>query len=69
MAWGHEAGIDEVGIVRWSMLGRHGGGVAAKCGIDGGANVEWGSGAGGAGGRGKHECGWVEVSGGGRVSW
>ena len=53
-AWGHQVGIDEVGIVRWSMLGGHGGGVAAKCGINGGADVEWGLGAGDAGGCGEH---------------
>ena len=55
--WGHEVGID------------NGGGVAAECRINGGANVERGSGAGAAGGRGKHECGWVEVSSSGSVSW
>ena len=53
-AWGHQVGIDEVGIVRWSMLGGHGRGVAAKCRINGGADVEWGSGAGDAGGCGEH---------------
>ena len=65
-AWGHEAGIDEVGIIRWSVLGGHGGGVAAGCRIDGGADVH----ERGLGGEPRViwvqvECGWWRVNEGG----
>ena len=60
-AWGHE--VDEVGMGRWHVIGRHGGGVTPEYGVEGGVDVHeqgWGGKPGVV--QVQVECGWWQVS-------